>query len=427
MTTRIALLVLFGVSLAGCDGSLVIGGPADSEVIVIDTAPGTASAAEQEIGTAETSDDLLWEGGVETLKSPWTSGGFCKLKGRWAATCTNGDGCCPSFCNSENDDDCPAPPEAPPTDPTEPTPDPQPTCGDGNVDAGEVCDGDCPSSCDSGDACTIGTLTGSADTCDAVCEYDSVTACANGDGCCPMGCTTADDDDCAAVCGNDLVEANELCDGNCPSSCDDNDACTTDRLDGSASTCDAMCGHTVVTACSSGDGCCPTGCTYDLDQDCPMPPPDDPPAIDCTDASTWPQTWRDFESQVITLVNQRRAAGADCGSRGSFGAAGAVSMNPQMQQASRCHSWDMDVNMYFNHTSLDGRSFVQRLQDAGYGGSPRGENIAAGYSTPDSVVNGWMNSDGHCANIMNSGINRMGIGYTKENRATWTMTTGVGD
>lgn len=428
MTARIALLAFVSLSLTACDGALTIGAPDEGPLVIDTTAPAASQTEEGEIGEAE-STDTLWDGSYEVLRSPWSS---CKEKGRWATLCVDGDGCCPSYCSADNDSDCaplvpePTPDPDPSTDP--PPPAPEPACGDGTVDDGEVCDGDCPTSCDSGDACTVGTLMGSADTCDAVCSYDAVTACTNGDGCCPTGCTTANDDDCAAVCGNDLVEANELCDGNCPSSCDDGDACTTDRLDGSANTCDAMCGHTVVTACDSGDGCCPTGCTYDLDQDCPMPPPPtDPPAIDCTDPATWPQQWKDYEDQVITLVNQRRAAGASCGSRGSFAPAGPVSMNPQMRQASRCHSWDMDTNMYFSHTSQDGRSFVTRLQEAGYTGSPRGENIAAGYSTPESVVNGWMNSDGHCANIMNAGIDRMGIGVTNENRYTWTMTTGVGD
>ena len=72
----------------------------------------------------------------------------------------------------------------------------------------------------------------------------------------------------------------------------------------------------------------------------------------------------------------------------------------------------MATNDYFSHTSLDGRTFSQRIQDAGYaGGFPQGENIAAGSSTPQAVVNAWMASSGHCSNIMKGGYADIGVGY----------------
>jgi hypothetical protein len=71
-------------------------------------------------------------------------------------------------------------------------------CGNGVVEHPELCDGDCPSSCDDGDACTVDTLLGSSATCDAVCEFVSKQApdCASLDGCCPAGCTELGDADC---------------------------------------------------------------------------------------------------------------------------------------------------------------------------------------------------------------------------------------
>jgi uncharacterized protein YkwD len=56
------------------------------------------------------------------------------------------------------------------------------------------------------------------------------------------------------------------------------------------------------------------------------------------------------------------------------------------------HSNDMAQLNYFSHTSLDGRQFSQRIAEAGYPCGSCGENIAAGYSTPQAVLNGWMNS-----------------------------------
>jgi uncharacterized protein YkwD len=134
-----------------------------------------------------------------------------------------------------------------------------------------------------------------------------------------------------------------------------------------------------------------------------------------------------FENEVVTLVNSRRAAGAVCGST-SYGPTGALVMNSSLRNAARGHSQDMAVNNYFSHTSLDGRTFDQRIHNAGYFGSPLGENIAAGQSSPTSVMNSWMNSPGHCSNIMNPAFRSIGVGYAYDADATyrhyWTMTLG---
>ena len=86
-------------------------------------------------------------------------------------------------------------------------------------------------------------------------------------------------------------------------------------------------------------------------------------------------------------------------------------MNASLLAAARGHSADMAINGYFSHTSLDGRTYVQRIRNAGYNGSPIGENIAAGYATPDAVMAGWMSSPGHCSNIMSSSYRSIGVGY----------------
>jgi len=118
-----------------------------------------------------------------------------------------------------------------------------------------------------------------------------------------------------------------------------------------------------------------------------------------------------FEDQVLVLVNQHRASGATCGGT-PYAAVGPLAMDANLQSAARAHSQDMAANNYFSHTSLDGRTFDDRIRDAGYAGAfPWGENIAAGYSTPHAVVAGWMSSPGHCANIMNGSFRAVGVGY----------------
>jgi len=79
--------------------------------------------------------------------------------------------------------------------------------------------------------------------------------------------------------------------------------------------------------------------------------------------------------------------------------------------AARGHSADMARQNYFSHTSLDGRQFYQRITAAGYSYSTCGENIAAGYSTPQAVMSAWMNSPGHRGNILNSSFCDIGVGY----------------
>jgi uncharacterized protein YkwD len=135
-----------------------------------------------------------------------------------------------------------------------------------------------------------------------------------------------------------------------------------------------------------------------------------------------------FENEVFTLVNSRRAAGAVCGST-SYGPTAALIMNSKLRNAARLHSQDMAANDYFSHTSLDGRTFDERIWDAGYAGSgPLGENIAAGQSSPAAVVNSWMGSAGHCRNIMDPAFRAIGVGYAYDADATyrhyWTLTFG---
>lgn len=84
--------------------------------------------------------------------------------------------------------------------------------------------------------------------------------------------------------------------------------------------------------------------------------------------------------------------------------------DPALALSAQQHAEDMVANDYFSHESLDGRSFSDRTIAAGYDASPRGENIAAGYADPEAVMDGWMESDGHRANILADGSNEIGVG-----------------
>jgi uncharacterized protein YkwD len=132
----------------------------------------------------------------------------------------------------------------------------------------------------------------------------------------------------------------------------------------------------------------------------PPPPPAPPPPPSAT-------------AQVVALVNQARAA-AGCG---------AVSVNGALTAAAQAHSDDMAARGYFSHTSQDGRTFDQRIRNAGYGGGYLGENIAQGQSSARAVHDAWMNSPGHRRNILDCNYRAIGMGL---NTATWTWTQDFG-
>ena len=71
----------------------------------------------------------------------------------------------------------------------------------------------------------------------------------------------------------------------------------------------------------------------------------------------------------------------------------------------------MALQDFFSHTGIDGSTMTQRIGVAGYQFSSAAENIAAGYTTPEEVVGGWMNSPGHRANILNPNLTEIGVGY----------------
>lgn len=76
-------------------------------------------------------------------------------------------------------------------------------------------------------------------------------------------------------------------------------------------------------------------------------------------------------------------------------------------------------SIHFSHTSLDGRSPYDRMKDAGYTYAYAAENIAAGNSTVAATLAQWLNSAGHCANIMNSKAIELGVGYAYNSNATY--------
>ncbi|MFF6781092.1 CAP domain-containing protein [Streptomyces sp. NPDC012510] len=119
-------------------------------------------------------------------------------------------------------------------------------------------------------------------------------------------------------------------------------------------------------------------------------------------------------ARVLALVNAERQK-AGCAP---------VTENAKLTKAAQNHSQDMADHQNMSHTGSDGSDMSDRLARVGYRFRSAGENVAAGYGTPESVMDGWMNSPGHRANILNCGFKEIGIGLAQPGNY-WTQNFGT--
>ncbi|MCX5195546.1 CAP domain-containing protein [Streptomyces sp. NBC_00249] len=122
----------------------------------------------------------------------------------------------------------------------------------------------------------------------------------------------------------------------------------------------------------------------------------------------------DAAAAVLALVNQERAA-AGCP---------ALTVNAKLTKAAQDHSADMAAHANMSHTGSDGSDPGQRITRAGYEWRTYGENVAYGYSSPEKVMEGWMNSPGHKRNILDCSYKEIGIGLAQPGQY-WTQDFGA--
>lgn len=194
--------------------------------------------------------------------------------------------------------------------------------------------------------------------------------------------------------------------------------------------------------CSQGNSCnwdwnctqnwgCSDSCTPDCDETLPDAPDFDIPDVNepeqpdvNTPSSGTPEkpeqpdnnndqvtggSVSELERQVVTLVNRERAA---------YGLP-ALTLSVQLSDGARIKSQDMRDNNYFDHNSPTYGSPFDMMKSLGITYSAAGENIAMGYSTVESVVNAWMNSTGHRANILSENYTNIGVGYVDGYWTQW--------
>ena len=117
-----------------------------------------------------------------------------------------------------------------------------------------------------------------------------------------------------------------------------------------------------------------------------------------------------YEKEVIRLVNEIRAKNS----------LGTLKEDWELSRVARYKSEDMKNNNYFSHTSPTYGSPFDMMKKFGISYRSAAENIAKGQKTPREVVNAWMNSSGHRANILNKNYTHIGVGYVKSGNI-WTQ------
>ncbi|MEU8330980.1 CAP domain-containing protein [Micromonospora sp. NPDC048839] len=115
--------------------------------------------------------------------------------------------------------------------------------------------------------------------------------------------------------------------------------------------------------------------------------------------------------EVVDLVNAERAK-AGCG---------ALSIDDKLMTAAQKHSQDQADHKNMSHTGSDGSNAGTRLDRVGYAWRTYGENVAWNQQTPAAVMDAWMNSSGHRANILNCAFTEIGVGIATSNGPYWTQ------
>lgn len=138
--------------------------------------------------------------------------------------------------------------------------------------------------------------------------------------------------------------------------------------------------------------------------------------------------WQAEGQKLLELINSARAQPRQCGTQ-AFSATTPLAWNATLASAALDHTRSMANNNFFDHKDRDGRTPGDRAELAGYSGQLVGENIAAGQDTPRKVLDGWLTSPGHCANLMNPQFSELGAAYAVDPKSDagiyWTSLFGA--
>ena len=138
--------------------------------------------------------------------------------------------------------------------------------------------------------------------------------------------------------------------------------------------------------------------------------------------------WQTEGKKLVAEINVARDQARSCGSQ-PFAAAAPLAWNDTLGTTAEAHSRAMANGNFFDHRDREGRTPGDRAELAGYSGQRIGENIAAGRDTARNVVDGWLASPGHCANLMNPEFSELGAAYAVDPKSDagiyWTALFGA--
>ena len=155
----------------------------------------------------------------------------------------------------------------------------------------------------------------------------------------------------------------------------------------------------------------------------PEPASVETPAVAAVSSASCTASESDMQQRMLQLINEARATERSCGDD-RFSATRALSWNASLANAARVHSDDMATHNFFSHTGSDGSTASTRASEAGYLWRTVGENIAAGRELAADTLNDWLESPGHCRNIMNPSFTEVAVVCAEANdtdyRRYWT-------
>lgn len=138
--------------------------------------------------------------------------------------------------------------------------------------------------------------------------------------------------------------------------------------------------------------------------------------------------WQAEGQKLLEMINSARKQTRQCGAQ-PFAATQPLAWNATLATAAQAHTQSMANQNFFDHKDRDGRTPGDRAELAGYAGQQIGENIAAGQDTVRKVVDGWLSSPGHCANLMNPQFRELGAAYAVDPKSDagiyWTAMFGT--
>ncbi len=164
------------------------------------------------------------------------------------------------------------------------------------------------------------------------------------------------------------------------------------------------------------------GAEPDTDTDTAANPDVNPAELTCSSSSS------ELMEAMLTLINQARASNQQCGDV-MMPAVASLTSDDLLINAASIHSNDMAKHNFFSHTGSDGSSVAQRGTNQGYNYRNIGENIASGQRSVEAVHQAWLDSPGHCQNIMSAAYAEVGFACTENNQSDygryWTTVFGT--